>query len=67
MKFLRWDLPKVVRTIFFAFEEVLPAQYIVFESGKTEKSRYWQLESHVHEDSFPETVEKTDHGSLRML
>ena len=45
--------------IFQHIEEVLPAQYIVFESGKTEKSRYWQLESHVHEDTFPETVEKT--------
>ena len=45
--------------IFQHIEEVLPAQYIVFESGKTEKSRYWQLESHVHEDTFPETEEKT--------
>ncbi|MEE1526481.1 MAG: asparagine synthase (glutamine-hydrolyzing) [Blautia sp.] len=45
--------------IFQHIEEVLPAQYIVFESGKTENSRYWQLESHVHEDTFPETVEKT--------
>ena len=45
--------------IFQHIEEVLPAQYNVFESGKTEKSRYWQLESHVHEDTFPETVEKT--------
>ena len=45
--------------IFQHIEEVLPAQYIVFESGKTEKSRYWQWESHVHEDTFPETVEKT--------
>lgn len=45
--------------IFQHIEEVLPAQYIVFESGKTEKSRYWQLESHVYEDTFPETVEKT--------
>lgn len=45
--------------IFQHIEEVLPAQYIVFESGKTEKSRYWQLESHVHEDTFPETLEKT--------
>lgn len=45
--------------IFQHIEEVLPAQYVVFENGKTEKFRYWQLQSYVHEDSFPETVEKT--------
>ena len=48
-----------INNIFENVQEVLPAHYIILERGRTEKSRYWQLESHVHEDTFPETVEKT--------
>ena len=45
--------------IFEEICEVLPAQYVTFKEGKIQKTIYWKLESHEHEDSFEKTVEKT--------
>lgn len=52
--------------------EVLPGHYLVFHKGKIRDICYWKLESHVHEASFEETVEKTswlieDAVKLQML
>lgn len=39
--------------------EVLPGQCITFDRISCSEEFYWQLESHPHEDSMKETIEKT--------
>lgn len=45
--------------VFKGVLEVLPGQCIRFGREGCSKQFYWKLESHIHEDSFEETVEKT--------
>lgn len=58
--------------VFRNIQEVLPGHMLVWKEGQLKTSPYWQLESHPHEDSFQETVEKTawlieDAVKLQML
>lgn len=39
--------------------EVLPGHYLTFRDGILKDFCYWKLESHPHEDTFEQTVEKT--------
>jgi len=39
--------------------EVLPGHYILCSDTEIRQESYWKLESHPHEDSYEETVEKT--------
>ncbi len=45
--------------VFKNISELLPAHYLEFQNGILHTEAYWQLESHPHEDSWAETVEKT--------
>ncbi|MDO4440177.1 MAG: asparagine synthase (glutamine-hydrolyzing) [Eubacteriales bacterium] len=45
--------------VFAGISEVLPGHYLSFCDGVRTEHCYWKLESHSHEDSFEETVEKT--------
>lgn len=45
--------------IFKNILEVLPGQILEFSGSTVKQSFYWQLESHPHEDTWDETVEKT--------
>ncbi|MDO5409423.1 MAG: asparagine synthase (glutamine-hydrolyzing) [Lachnospiraceae bacterium] len=45
--------------VFKDIYEVLPGHYLAFQNGILTEHCYWELESHPHEDSFAETVEKT--------
>lgn len=45
--------------VFAGISEVLPGHYLSFCDGVRTEHCYWKLESHPHEDSFEETVEKT--------
>ena len=47
------------RGVFKDIFEVLPGQCITFGKYSCEKCFYWKLESHPHEDSMDETIEKT--------
>ena len=39
--------------------ELLPGEFLTFSMDGLNRQFYWKLESHPHEDSFLETVEKT--------
>lgn len=39
--------------------ELLPGHYLTFDGTSLHTSAYWKLESHPHEDTWEETVEKT--------
>lgn len=45
--------------VFKDIYEVLPGQCITFFENTCNREFYWKLESHPHEDSFEETIEKT--------
>ena len=45
--------------VFRGISEVLPGHYLVCRESSVKDICYWKLESHPHEDSFEETVEKT--------
>lgn len=58
--------------VFRGIQEVLPGHFLKIASGESRECCYWKLESHPHEDSFEETVEKThylvtDAVKLQML
>jgi len=44
--------------VFRGIHEIEPGQYAIFSKEGFKTVRYWELESHVHTESFPETVEK---------
>ncbi|WMI81891.1 asparagine synthase (glutamine-hydrolyzing) [Anaerotignum sp. MB30-C6] len=45
--------------VFKGIDEVLPAHYMTFSPGGIQSTCYWKLESHVHEDDYETTIEKT--------
>lgn len=45
--------------VFQNVREILPGSYLEFHDGILSTHIYWQLESHPHEDSWEQTVEKT--------
>lgn len=45
--------------VFKNIRELLPGYYLEFHDGILHTRAYWQLESHPHEDSWEQTVEKT--------
>lgn len=45
--------------VFKNVREVLPGHYLHVTSDGVDDVTYWQLESHPHEDSLDETIEKT--------
>lgn len=45
--------------VFKDIYEVLPGHYLAVQKNGIKEVCYWKLESHMHEDSFAETVEKT--------
>uniref|UniRef100_UPI0040571D0E asparagine synthase (glutamine-hydrolyzing) n=1 Tax=Acetatifactor sp. TaxID=1872090 RepID=UPI0040571D0E len=45
--------------VFQNIQEVLPGYLLEFHNGISHTHAYWQLESHPHEDSWEQTVEKT--------
>lgn len=44
--------------VFKNVHEVLPGEYLVCQRQGFYKKKYWELESHPHEDSYEKTVEK---------
>lgn len=44
--------------VFEGVQETLPGHYLVCDGEHVEEHCYWKLESHPHEDSWEETVEK---------
>jgi asparagine synthase (glutamine-hydrolysing) len=44
--------------VFRQVEELEPGWYLLHDASGTQKRRYWQLESHAHEDSFEVTVDR---------
>lgn len=54
--------------VFHNVKEVLPGHCFRWSLGEVSEWPYWELESHPHEDSFDETVEKTSwlvHDAVR--
>lgn len=45
--------------VFRGVKEVLPGHYLICSPEGIRQECYWKLESHPHEDSYEETVEKT--------
>lgn len=45
--------------VFAGMKEVLPGHYLILNAHGVKDTCYWKLESHPHEDSPEETVEKT--------
>lgn len=45
--------------VFQNVRELLPGHYLEFHDGISHTRCYWKLESHPHEDSWEQTVEKT--------
>lgn len=45
--------------VFKGIDELLPGYYMTFSSAGIHSNCYWKLESHVHEDDYATTVEKT--------
>lgn len=45
--------------VFRGVQELLPGHYLEFYGSTLYTTAYWQLESHPHEDSWEQTVEKT--------
>lgn len=45
--------------VFKDIQEVLPGHYLVWSHGNLTDTTYWQLESHPHEGTYEQTVEKT--------
>ncbi|MBQ2804162.1 MAG: asparagine synthase (glutamine-hydrolyzing) [Lachnospiraceae bacterium] len=45
--------------VFQNINELLPGHILEFQNGVFHTKAYWQLESHPHEDSWSQTVEKT--------
>ncbi|MDD4843289.1 MAG: asparagine synthase (glutamine-hydrolyzing), partial [Anaerotignum sp.] len=45
--------------VFKGIDELLPGYYMSFSPFGIQSSCYWKLESHVHEDDYKTTVEKT--------
>lgn len=45
--------------VFAGINEVLPGHYLIFDASGIRDIAYWTLESHPHEDSVEETIEKT--------
>ncbi len=45
--------------VFKGIDELLPGHYMSFSPFGIQSSCYWKLESHVHEDDYKTTVEKT--------
>ena len=38
--------------------ELLPGEYVVYENGRLNKTRYYRLRAHEHEDSEAQTIER---------
>jgi len=54
--------------VFCGINEIKPGQYAVFSTKGFYTVRYWDLESHVHTDSYQDTVEKVSflvHDSVK--
>ena len=47
------------RGVFQGVREVLPGEYLCYSREGIQSVIYWKLESHLHEDSFDETVAHT--------
>ncbi|MBR6477641.1 MAG: asparagine synthase (glutamine-hydrolyzing) [Lachnospiraceae bacterium] len=47
------------KAVYRSLREVLPGTFLEFSGGTVSETPFWRLESHPHEDSFAETVEKT--------
>ncbi len=45
--------------VFKGIDELLPGYYMMFSPSGVHSNCYWKLESHVHEDDYATTVEKT--------
>lgn len=45
--------------VFRNVKEVLPAHFLEFDVNGVQSHCYWQLKSHLHEESFSDTVEHT--------
>ena len=45
--------------VFKDVHEVFPGHYLLFSRDHVRQKCYWKLESHPHEDSYQDTVEKT--------
>lgn len=45
--------------VFKGVDELLPGHYITFSPFGMQEICYWKLESHVHQDNYETTVEKT--------
>lgn len=45
--------------VFKGMEELLPGHYLICSADGLRLESYWKLESHPHEDSYEETIEKT--------
>ncbi len=45
--------------VYSGFKEVLPGHFLICSPDGFRLECYWKLESHPHEDSYEETVEKT--------
>lgn len=45
--------------VFSNIKEVLPGYFLEYSAEGINENAYWSLESHLHEDSYEETVEKT--------
>lgn len=45
--------------VFKNISEVLPGHWMIFDRETQRNEAYWSLESHPHEDSFEDTLEKT--------
>ena len=45
--------------VFKDIKELLPGHHLTYHPGHLDVSAYWKLESRPHEDSFPQTLEKT--------
>jgi len=44
--------------VFKNFHEIRPGHYVLFTRSGLQDIKYWDLESHPHTDSYPQTVEK---------
>lgn len=42
--------------VFEGIDELRPGRYLIMNSSGVQIRQYWQLESHVHEDSYEDTV-----------
>ena len=45
--------------VFKGIDEILPGHYMTFSPSGIYSTCYWKLESHVHEDDYETTIEKT--------